>query len=150
MDSGAGGPASHTAGFLRRLVRKTPWASLVAQAVKNLPAMQKAWVKSPGWEDPLEEGMATHSSILAWRIPMDREAWQATVYGVSKSGTWLGDYVQHSARKIPRFPMIKFHYSPECSKKQSTESTNLRKSTSFSVLLHCPAYPSPRSLLFFP
>ena len=38
-----------------------------------------------GWEDPLEEGMATHSSTLAWRIPMDREAWQATVHGVAKS-----------------------------------------------------------------
>ena len=53
-------------------------ASLVAQMVKNLPAMQETWVPSLGWEDPLEEGMATHSSILAWRIPMDRGAWWAT------------------------------------------------------------------------
>ena len=45
------------------------WASLVAQIVKNLPAVQETWVQSLGWEDPLEEGMATHSSILAWRIP---------------------------------------------------------------------------------
>ena len=44
-------------------------ASLVAQMVKNLPAMQETWVRSLGWEDPLEEGMATHSGILAWRIP---------------------------------------------------------------------------------
>ena len=44
-------------------------ASLVAQAVKNLPAMQETPVQSLGWEDPLEEGMATHSSILVWRIP---------------------------------------------------------------------------------
>ena len=43
--------------------------SLVAQLVKNLPAMQAAWVRSLGWEDPMEKGMATHSSILAWRIP---------------------------------------------------------------------------------
>ena len=43
--------------------------SLVAQLVKNLPAMQGTWVRSLGWEDPLEEGMATHSSIMAWRIP---------------------------------------------------------------------------------
>ena len=43
------------------------------------------WVRSLSQEDPLEEGMATHSSILAWRIPMDREAWQATVHGVTKS-----------------------------------------------------------------
>ena len=45
------------------------WASLVAQMVKNLPAMQETWVQSPGWEDLLEKGKATHSSILAWRIP---------------------------------------------------------------------------------
>ena len=44
-------------------------ASLVAQLVKNLPAMREAWVRSLGWEDPLEKGMATHSSILAWTIP---------------------------------------------------------------------------------
>ena len=44
------------------------WASLVAQTVKNLPAMQETQVQSLGWEDPLEKGMATHSSILAWRI----------------------------------------------------------------------------------
>ena len=45
------------------------WASLVAQLVKNLSAMQITWVGSLGWEDPLEKGKATHSSILAWRIP---------------------------------------------------------------------------------
>ena len=45
------------------------WASLLAQLVKNLPAMQETWVWSLGWEDPLEKGKATHSSILAWRIP---------------------------------------------------------------------------------
>ena len=67
------------------------WASLEAQMVKKPLAMWKTWVWSLGWEDPLEEGMATHSSILAWRIPMDRGAWQATVYGVTKSQTWLGD-----------------------------------------------------------
>ena len=44
-------------------------ASLVAQTVKNLPAMQEMQVQSLGWEDPLEKGMATHSSILAWRVP---------------------------------------------------------------------------------
>ena len=45
------------------------WASLVAQLVKNPPAMLETWVQSLGWEDPLEKGKATHSSILAWRIP---------------------------------------------------------------------------------
>ena len=63
------------------------WASLVAQMVKNLPALQETWVRSPGWEDSLEEGMANHSSFLAWRIPMDRGAWWGTVHGVAKSQT---------------------------------------------------------------
>jgi len=63
----------------------------VAQSVKNLPAMQETWVRSLGWEDTLEEGMATHSSILAWRIPTDREAWWVTVHRVSKSWTRLSD-----------------------------------------------------------
>ena len=54
-------------------------------AVKNLPAMQETQVQFLGWEDPLEEGMATRSSILAWRIPMDRGAWWATVHGVIES-----------------------------------------------------------------
>ena len=49
------------------------WASLVAQMVKNLPATQETWVQSLGWEDPLEKGMATHCSILAWRIPWTEE-----------------------------------------------------------------------------
>ena len=48
----------------------------------------------PGWDDPLEEGMATHTSILAWRIPMDRGAWQNTVHGVAKSQTRLSDYTR--------------------------------------------------------
>ena len=56
------------------------WASLVVQSVKNLPAMQDTWVWSLGQEDPLEERMATQSSILAWRIPVDRGVWQAAVH----------------------------------------------------------------------
>ena len=56
--------------------------------VKNLPAMQDTRVPSLGQEDPLEKDMATHSSILAWRIhPMDRGAWRATVHGIAKSQT---------------------------------------------------------------
>ena len=53
--------------------------------------MQATWVRSLGWEDPLEEDMATHSSILFWIIPMDRGAWQATVHQVAKSWTLLSD-----------------------------------------------------------
>ena len=67
------------------------WAFLVAQMVKNPPAMKETWVWSLGWEDTLEEGMATHSSILAWRIPTDRVAWWATVHAVTKNQTWLSD-----------------------------------------------------------
>ena len=62
-------------------------ASLVAQLVKNLPEMQETPVTFLGWEDPLEESMATHSSILAWRILMDRGAWRTSVHGVAKSRT---------------------------------------------------------------
>ena len=62
---------------------------MVAQTVKIPPAVQETWVGSLGQEDPLEEGMATHSSILAWRIPMDRGAWRATIHGVANSWTRL-------------------------------------------------------------
>ena len=57
----------------------------LAQMVTNPLAMQEIWAQSLVWEDPLEKGMATHSSILAWRIPLDRGAWWATVHGVAKS-----------------------------------------------------------------
>ena len=59
----------------------------MAQTIKNPPVMHDTWLGSLGREDHLEEGMATHSSIIAWRIPMDRGAWQATVHGVPKSRT---------------------------------------------------------------
>ena len=62
-------------------------ASPVALLVKNLPAMQEMQVLSLGAEDPLEENMATHSSILVWKIPMDRGAWWSMVHGVAKSRT---------------------------------------------------------------
>ena len=65
----------------------------MAQTVKKPPAVQEMQVQSLGGEDPLEEGMATYScyNILAWRIPVDRGAWQATVHGVAKSWTQLSD-----------------------------------------------------------
>ena len=65
-------------------------ASLVAQLVKNPPAMQETWVWSLGWKDPLEKGKATHSSILAWRIP-----WGCIIHGVPKSQTWLSNIHFH-------------------------------------------------------
>ena len=57
-------------------------ASLVTQMVKNLPLMRETWIQSLGWEDPLEEGMAIHSSIPVWRILMDRGGWQAKGHGI--------------------------------------------------------------------
>ena len=67
------------------------WASLVAQLVKNPPAVQETWVQSLGWEDPLEKGMATHPGVLGLENSMDRGAWQATVHGVAKSWTQPSD-----------------------------------------------------------
>ena len=73
------------------------WRSdVVAQTVKNPPAMWEIWVWSLGWEDRLEEGMATHSSIPAWRIPMDRGAWRAIAHRVANSWTWLNQLSVHT------------------------------------------------------
>ena len=74
-----------------RLPLQYSWAPLVAQMVNNPPVMRETWVQSLSREDPLEEGMATHCSILAWRIPTDRGAWWATAHGVPKSRTRLSD-----------------------------------------------------------
>ena len=65
--------------------------SLVAQMVKNLPANQETQIQFLGWEDPLEKEMGIHSSILAWKIPIDRGAWWATVHGVANYRTRLSD-----------------------------------------------------------
>ena len=62
-------------------------ASLGAQMVKNLPAVQETWVRSLGWEDPLEKEMVTHSSVLAWRMPWTEESGGLIVHGVAKSWT---------------------------------------------------------------
>ena len=77
-----------------------PRASLVAQMVKNPPAWRETWLPSLGWEDPLKKGVATHSSILAWRIPMDRGAWRAAVHVVARSWTQLSNSAS-TAQSIP-------------------------------------------------
>ena len=64
----------------------------MTQMVKNPPAMWETWIRFLGLENSLEEGMATHSSVLAWRIPKDRGAWQGAVHGVAKSQTQLSDF----------------------------------------------------------
>ena len=82
-------------------MKTTNTDSLVAQMVKNPPAMWETWVPSLGWEDLLEEGMATYSSILVWRIPMDREAWWVTVHRVSKSQTRLKQFSTYDIQLNP-------------------------------------------------
>ena len=79
-------PGSSVHGILQaRIMEWVAGAALVAQMVNNLPAIQETQVHYLGREDPLEKEMATHSSILSWKIPWtERGAWQATVYGVVK------------------------------------------------------------------
>ena len=74
------------------LIVNTIWASLVAQTVKNPLEMQETWVQSLGQENPLEKGMAVHSSILAWRIPWTEEPSKLQIHGVTKNWTRLSDY----------------------------------------------------------
>ena len=62
------------------------WASLVAQMVENLPSEQESWVRSLDGEDPLEKGMATHSNILAWRIPLSEEPGGLQRVGLQRVG----------------------------------------------------------------
>ena len=74
--------------------------------------MQETRVESLGQEDPLEKGMATHSSIVAWRIPMDRGAWQAMVHGVAKS--WIQLDNKYTQLRYPKFSVaISINY-PKC------------------------------------
>ena len=74
------------ASLLAQMVESPERASLVAQMVKSLPAMQETWVLSLGQEDPLEEGMATHSSILAWKIPWTEEPGEPQSMGWQRVG----------------------------------------------------------------
>ena len=71
----------------------------MAQIVKNLPAMLETRVCSLGWEDLLEQGMVTHSSLLAWRIPKDRGAWQAAVHEAAKSQAGPRAHASDGARE---------------------------------------------------
>ena len=75
------------------------WASLVAQMVKNLPAMQETWVRSLGWKDPLEKGMAAHSSTLAWRSPWNRQVVGYSTWGCKESD--VTDFHFHLFNELP-------------------------------------------------
>ena len=82
---------------------------LVTQTVKNLPAMQETWVQSLGWEDPLEEGMAIHSSILAWRIPRTEQTGRLQSMGSQRvRNDWVTIISTHSSN-------IRLHMSTQCS-----------------------------------
>ena len=119
--------------YFRHLVAKTRWqlleiklefwrwlwkrrASLVDHLVKNPPAMQETWVWSLGWEDPLEKGKATHSSILAWRIP-----W--TVHGVAKHRTQLSVF-RRWKRRNAWILLCKSQLIPENSTGRGTQRTS--------------------------
>ena len=95
------------------------WASLVAQMVKNPPAVQETWVWCLSREDPLEEGMATHSSILAWGIPMDRGAGGAAVHWIAESDTTE----QFSMHEIIEHQRFEREREPERSKREKKQLT---------------------------
>ena len=78
--------------YLHWQVVTLPQAFLTAQLVKNLPAVWETWVQSLGWEDPLEKEMATHSSVLAWRIPWMEEPGGLQSMESQKSQTWLSNF----------------------------------------------------------
>ena len=82
----------------------------MAQTVKNLPVLQQTQVQFLGWDGSLEEGVATHSSVLVWRIPMDRGAWQATAHGITESDkTEQLSTAQHSLHMMTILLLI-FHF----------------------------------------
>ena len=85
------------------------WASLVAQLLKNPPARQEIWVQYLGWEAPLEEGMATHSSILAWGIPMDRGAWLQSMRSQGVRQDWMTKHSTFSTSSSPSSQRQKFY-----------------------------------------
>ena len=93
------------------------WASFMAQTVKNLAAMRETWVQSLGWEDPLEKGMATHSSNCAWRIPWTEEPGR-----VAKWRTQLSNFHRNMKCNKNRFPQILYLF--EYFQFQVTENLN--------------------------
>ena len=90
------------------------WASLVAQSIKHLPAMQEMWVRFLGWKDPLEKEMATHSSILGWRIPWTEEPRKLQSMGLQRVGHHLVTKPPPEERVAVRWESAspKHQYSP--------------------------------------
>ena len=106
----------------------------MAQSVKNPPTVQETWVQSPGWKDPLEEGKATHSGILAWRIPMDRGAWQSTGHKELDMTEWLTTAQHADFEFISDFSLSSF---PICCLQVMTLSRYGQESSSRSRFLLC-------------
>ena len=97
--------------------------SLVAQMVKNLPAMQETWFQPLGWDDLLEEGMANPSSIVTWRIPVDRGAQWATDHRVAKTRTQLSDKAQHT---VPLYGVGRkgYYLEHKCNQQKNQDNFN--------------------------
>ena len=114
-------------------------ASLMAQLVNHLPVMQETWVWSLGREDPLEEGMATHSSILAWRIPWTEEAGglQSTRSQESDTTKWLNHHPHHHLIKLTY--SVKLSSIPRCTNTHRNQSPSWHISPALSLCLglHC-------------
>ena len=100
------------------------WASLIAQMVKNLSAMQETWVQSLGWEDPLEKEMATHSSIPAWRVPWTEEPGGLQSMGLQRVRHDLATNTLINCSYLNQGTMMSF--------KRTNESYNLRNGILFS------------------
>ena len=95
------------------------WASLLAQMVKNLPSVEETWVQSLGWEAPLEEGLATHSSILAWRIPRTEEPG-----GLQSTGSHTWAQMRRLSAHAPDI-RIPLHPDPPCPRRLSDAAAPL-------------------------
>ena len=98
------------------------WASLVAWLVNNTPAMRETWVQSLGWEDPLEEGMATHSSILAWRIPWTQEPGGLQSMGSQKVGhSWMTKHSTQLEQNRDVLECVEVHFMKSGAKVQQLQ-----------------------------
>ena len=139
-------------GLKRWSISKFDWASLVAQLVQNPSAIQETWVWSVGWEDPLEKGTATHSSILAWRIP-----WTEEIGGLQSTHGQSWTQLRNFHSLISKYFMVLYHLAAVAAAAKSLQpgltlcdptDGNLPGSSGQGILqariLECVAVPFPR------
>jgi len=119
-------------------------ACLVAQMVKNLPAMEETWVQSLDWEDPLEMEMATHSNILAGRILMNRGAWWAVVHGVAKEPDIERLTLTEHIAKVSLWKVMDFSSTHQYEWFINTPRTTFRRSPISLVQLPQSVFSSPQ------